>query len=94
MDVSPVDEDDADGNMPEMAARSFRLRSDARNLSRFYLERCRKVGLSEASKESAQLEATTLCEASQPGSSRAVLLFTDCSGEACRVTLRVQWLRI
>lgn len=43
-DVSPVDVDGPDGNMPEIATRSFRVRGDATALSRFYFERCQQVG--------------------------------------------------
>jgi hypothetical protein len=93
-DVSPIDVDGPDGNMPEIASRSFHVRSDAATLSRFYLERCRQEGLSEADQKSVQLEATTLCESSRPGQAQTVLLFTDCSGETCRVMLTVRWHRI
>jgi hypothetical protein len=88
-DISDIDVQGPDGPMPEIATRSFRVRSDAQALERFYFGRCKQAGLSEPRPESARLEAQLLCERARTGGLDWVLLSTRCERDGCLATLEV-----
>ncbi len=89
-DISDIDVQGPDGPMPEIATLSFRVRGDAQALERFYLDRCKRAGLSEPSPESARLEAQLLCERSRTGGMDWVLLSARCERDDCLGTLQVR----
>lgn len=88
-DVSDIDVEGPDGPMPEIATRSFRVRGDAKALEQFYLERCKREGLSEPKPESVRLEAELVCERWRTVRVDWVLLSTRCEGRDCLATLEV-----
>ncbi|HWO08330.1 MAG TPA: hypothetical protein VNN80_02590 [Polyangiaceae bacterium] len=89
--VSSIDVVAADGPMPEIASRSFDAPGDESALRRFFLERCRALGLSEPSAEHARIEPDVLCKRARPGRGESVSLFAECARDACGVSLQVHY---
>jgi hypothetical protein len=88
-EVSPIGVQGPDGPMPEIATRSFRVRSNAKTLKEFYVDRCKKAGFSEPSPDSARLEGELLCERWRSGGVDWVLLSVRCERDDCHVAMQV-----
>jgi hypothetical protein len=88
-EVSNIDVQGPDGPMPEIATRSFRVRSDAKSLEGFYVERCKQAGFSEPNPDSARLEGELLCERWRSGGVDWVLLSVRCERDDCHATIQV-----
>jgi hypothetical protein len=79
-----------DGPMPEIATRSFEIRSNPAALRQFFEAKCKEAGLGPADPEHQRIEPDLLCSFRAPGVSDSVLLTPHCTGGTCRVTLEAR----
>lgn len=90
--VSKVSVSGPDGPMPEMATRSFEARGDAAALAQFYSTKCKAAGLGPPEAEDLRLEPDLLCRARVPGVVESLHLSTQCTSDACLVTVEARRL--
>jgi hypothetical protein len=76
-----------DGPMPEIATRSFEIRSNPEALRQFFETKCKEAGLGPADAEHVRMEPDLLCSFHAPGVDDAVLLNSSCTADTCRVTV-------
>lgn len=76
-----------DGPMPEMAKRSFEVRSNPGALRQFFETKCNEVGLGPPDAEHLRIEPDLLCSLHTPGVDDAFLLSSRCAMDTCRVTV-------
>lgn len=76
-----------DGPMPEIATRSFEIRSNPEALRQFFETKCKEAGLGPADAEHLRIEPALLCSFHAPGVDDSVLLNSSCPTDTCRVTV-------
>lgn len=79
-----------DGPMPEMATRSFEVRSNPGALRQFFETRCKEAGLGPPDAEDLRIEPDLLCSFHAPGVDDTVLLSSTCTADTCRVTVEAR----
>ena len=79
-----------DGPMPEIATRSFEIRSNPEALRQFFETKCKEAGLGPADAEHLRIEPDLLCSFHAPGVDDTVLLSSTCTADTCRVTVEAR----
>lgn len=79
-----------DGPMPEIANRSFEIRSTPEALRQFFEAKCKEVGLGPANPDHLRMEPDLLCSHHAHGVGDTVLLTSTCTAESCRVTVEAR----
>jgi len=79
-----------DGPMPEIATRSFEIRSNPEALRQFFETKCKEAGLGPADAEHLRIEPDLLCSFHAPGVDETVLLSSTCTADTCRVTVEAR----
>lgn len=90
--VTSIEIEDADGTMPEIGWRSFRVRQSEAELRQFYREACRRAALTEAGVESLRLEPDLMCEGRRSGRLESASLSARCESGVCSVFVSVHVL--
>jgi hypothetical protein len=90
--VSKISVSGPDGPMPEIATRSFEIRSSAAALEQFFSTKCKKSGLGPPDAEDLRLEPDLLCRTRAPGVVESFYLTARCPSGVCRVTVEAQRL--
>jgi hypothetical protein len=90
--VSKISVSGPDGPMPEIATRSFEVRSSAAALGQFYSTKCKEVGLGLPDANDLRLEPDLLCRARMPGVVESFHLSPRCASGVCRVTIEAMRL--
>jgi len=91
INVSSINVVGPDGNMPEIASRSFDLEgmSDSLELERFYNHSCRENGFGKVTDQQKNLDPSAFCF-KEKGQSTLFLFNSQCAENSCRsvVTIR------
>lgn len=77
-----------DGPMPEIATRSFEIRSNPGALRQFFETKCKEAGLGPADAEYLRIEPNLLCSFDAPGVDDSIYLSSNCTADTCRVTVK------
>lgn len=92
VEVSEIDVMGPDGPMPEIALRSFAIRSTEEELRADFSRRCKAAGLGKPDSEMLEAEPSTLCSGQIEGGRTHLLMSAECPGDVCHVALQVQRL--
>lgn len=89
-EISAIKVTNADGTMPEMALRSFKINSNSNLLQQFYFRKCQETSLSEPEKDHLRVEPEMICEGRKQVGIMKVYLYPKCTNSLCNVNVEVR----